>query len=112
MFVAAGTDMSVRLYDEETKNLVSTFDGHTGKIFCSKFLHNEEKSEFLPPNMMASGGWDFTVKLWDPRTPDPAAQIDGPFICGDAIEMLGQSMILTGSHKDDEPLQLWDIRMP
>ena len=42
MFVAAGTDMTVRCYDEETRKLLNTFDGHTGKIFCSKFLLNEE----------------------------------------------------------------------
>lgn len=61
-FVAAGTDTVVRVYDEETKQLKIELEGHTGKIFCSKFLKSEQD-----PNMIASGGWDFSVKLWDIR---------------------------------------------
>ena len=48
--------------------------------------------------MLASGGWDFSVKLWDIRQQDPVQSISGPFICGDSIELFGESMLLTGSH--------------
>lgn len=35
--------------------------------------------------------------------------IFGPYICGDAIDIDDNGMILTGSYRPHECLQLWDL---
>ncbi len=55
-----------------------------------------------------SAGWDNTVQLWDLRTDNAVRSIFGPHICGDAVDVHG-NLIVTGSWRPDNPLQLWDF---
>lgn len=87
MFVSGGSDRIVRVYDEQTRGLICELEGghsgdpgHASKVFCCKF--NKED-----PNLVVSGGWDFNIKVWDIRQPNPCKSIYGPLICGDAIDM-------------------------
>jgi len=67
--------------------------GHSNRIFCVKWDPNN-------PNVLASGGWDNTVVLYDVRKKGPAASWYGPHICGDAIDFKNDgTTILTGSYR-------------
>ena len=48
---------------------------------------------------MVSGGWDLAVKLWDIRQQEAALTFDGPYICGDSIDMHSDYLV-TGSYRD------------
>lgn len=100
-FCAAGSDCIVRVYDEQTRGLACVLDGsgsgeppHSNKVFCCKF----DKED---PNMLVSGGWDYNVKMWDIRSPNPVRSIPGPLICGDSID-LSTGFLLTGRHMESK----------
>ena len=60
---------------------------------------------------MVSGGWDNTVWIYDIRERGPVGMIYGPHICGDAIDLRSDgNTLLTGSYRQENPLELWDIR--
>jgi len=72
-FTVAGADCNVYLYDEERRELVATMNsngvklpGHVSRIFCTKFLPDD-------PNVVISGGWDRTMKVYDTRIGKPVA---------------------------------------
>lgn len=99
-FVTGGSDMIVRVYDEQTRGLVVALEGggsgepgHSNRVFCVKFVQDD-------PNLVISGGWDNNVKVWDVRMATPARSIYGPYICGDSIDLF-EGMLLTGSYKDN-----------
>lgn len=110
LFATAGSDCCVRVYDEATRKIKVEFSGggntggeagHTNRVFAVKFDKEDE-------NMLISGGWDNNVKVWDLREPNPVRNINGPYICGDALD-LHEGYILTGSWRSDKQLQLWDF---
>lgn len=109
-FATAGKDFKIRLYDESTKALVSTMagadrdggsHGHANRVFSLKFYQENE-------NVLISAGWDNTVQIWDLRADNAVRSIFGPHICGDAVDVVGGT-IVTGSWRPDNPLQLWDF---
>ena len=66
-FLTGGSDMVVRVYDEQTRKLVTDLEGggsgepgHSNRVFCVKFCADD-------PNLVISGGWDNNVKIWDIR---------------------------------------------
>lgn len=78
--------------------------GHSNRVFAAQF--NKEDR-----NMVASGGWDSNVILWDIRTGKSSGSFYGPLICGEAIDFKKDgNTILTGSHKWQDGIQLWDLR--
>lgn len=111
-FATAGRDGKVRIYDESTKQIVTTLEGgifgdyssdipgHSNRVFSVKFTHDE--------NLLLSGGWDNTVHIWDVRTGGAVRCLYGPHICGDALDVKGNE-IVTGSWRANEQLELWDF---
>ncbi|XP_024943479.1 suppressor of mec-8 and unc-52 protein homolog 1 isoform X2 [Cephus cinctus] len=113
--VSAGKDAAVRLYDAETGQIVTTYKKHNAdlldekiskfhrmRIFASRFHHTY-------PELIITGGWDDTVKIWDTRLGDGSIRsIKGPHICGDAIDVR-ETHILTGSWVVRGSLQIWDM---
>ena len=75
--------------------------GHSLRIFSAKFVKDEE-------NLLITGGWDKTIKIWDVRSGDVVRNICGPFVCGDSIDM-HDGYILSGSYSDTQQLQLWEF---
>lgn len=55
-----------------------------------------------------SGGWDSMVFIWDLREKTSVGGFGGPNISGEALDYRKQT-ILTGSHREIEPLELWDL---
>ena len=61
--------------------------------------------------MIASGGWDNTIQIYDIRKKGPVSSIYGPHICGDAIDFYNDGhTLLTGSYRQEDVLELWDLR--
>lgn len=108
-FATGGSDKLVRLYDDNTKTLITVMKqntfyhpGHSNRVFAVNF-HKENH------NLLASGGWDNTVQFYDVRAGSITSSIYGPHICGDAIDTQGD-YLLTGSWSVDNQLQIWDLR--
>jgi len=117
-FATGGKDSSLRVYN--TDNLtVSRFysgtddlerdgsghdltasSGHSKKVFAIKF-HPEDRNVFL------STSWDRSVKIWDLRSEYAVRTINGPFVCGDGIDIF-QGKIVTASWVAHGALELWD----
>lgn len=112
VLATAGRDAHVRLYDEATKSLLMVMKergelpGHSNRIFSLKFNP-------LEANMLISGGWDNTLQVYDIRNKGPVAAIFGPHICGgDALDFRSDGVtVLAGSYRNDDALQLYDLRM-
>lgn len=113
-FATAGSDCKIRLYDEGSLKLVSTFersfsasssvmDGHASRVFAVRY-HPSNPTCFL------SAGWDDTVQFWDTRQSHSVRRISGPHVCGDSLDIDPDTHdILTGSWSYSETLQTWDF---
>lgn len=110
-FVTAGRDTTLRVYDEATKQQVTTLaggllythretPGHSNRVFATKFMHGDD-------NVIVSGGWDNTVQIWDVRVGAAVRSFYGPHICGDALDMVNGE-IVTGSWRPENQLEVWD----
>ncbi|EFJ51515.1 hypothetical protein VOLCADRAFT_103424 [Volvox carteri f. nagariensis] len=111
IFASAGSDCVVRAYDEATCSLCRTLDhgdgvtttGHTNNVFSLAWQPDD-------PQILLSGGWDNRVLVWDLRVHRSVRAISGPHICGDAVDVhAGTNLVLTGSWRNNNPLQLWDL---
>ena len=111
-FVTAGRDGALRVYDEESKQMMLKLEGgllgdydreapgHSNRVFSVKFTHDE--------NILISSGWDNTVQIWDIREECPVRSLHGMHICGDALD-IRHGEILTGSFRPTNQLELWDF---
>ena len=77
--------------------------GHSNRVFCTKFMPDD-------PNVVVTGGWDRIMKLYDIRVGKPVAQILGPQVSGDCIDIHGDQ-IIAGSNRHKEPLATYSISM-
>jgi WD40 repeat protein len=108
-FATAGRDCKIRVYEEGTKTMAGVLSsgltqkttGHSNRVYSLKF----KKDEF---NVLVSGGWDNTVLIWDTRAGHSVRSIYGPHICGDGLDIFGNT-ILTASWRPSEALQMWDF---
>jgi COMPASS component SWD3 len=112
-FVTGGKDKVLRIYDEATKTVVSKMEwgvgfgvkaapGHSNRIFSIKYVARDER-------LILSGGWDNTVQVWDTRKGGAVHSIHGPHLCGDALD-IHDNTVLTGSWRDNNQLETWDLR--
>lgn len=89
-FVVGGYDRNVYLYDENTRQLKGTMGensikipGHQNRIFCVKSVPDDY-------NLVVSGSWDRSLRIFDLRICKPIAMIGGPMVSGnDAIDISG-----------------------
>jgi WD40 repeat protein len=111
-FITTGKNKSIRVYDEATKTMIQEMRGndnvlsmkssHSSRVFACKVSSEDT-------NVILSGGWDNTVQIWDVRSGHTERYIYGPHICGDALDLAGNS-ILTGSWRTSNQLEIWDFR--
>ena len=112
LFASAGKDCKVRIYDFETKKIVTelsrnefdleTTRGHCNRIYSLKFSPTDT-------NTLISGGWDDTLQIWDLRASTAVRAIFGPHVCGDSLDIHGDQ-ILAGSWRTVDQIQLFDMR--
>ena len=72
-------------------------------MFSTKFSPDD-------PNVVISGGWDRIMKIYDTRVGRPVAQILGPLVSGDTIDIAGDE-IVAGSNRHKDPLTIYSISM-
>jgi WD40 repeat protein len=115
LFAVGSEDKYVRIYDENMKIVCdkvppgSNYNpGHTSRVNSVCFHKNDSVGNFN--NLVASSGWDQRVILYDTRARSICGTVQGPYLCGDAIDLKDYFM-LTGSYSSSSKLQLWDIRM-
>lgn len=107
-FATGGNDKLVRLYDDETKTLISELKptysevGHSNRIFSVNFHRSET-------HLLASGGWDSIVVFYDIREKRVIGNVLGAHICGDSLDMK-DNYLLTGSWRTKEQIKIFDIR--
>ena len=110
LLAAAGRDRHVRIYDEATKAEICAMKergklfGHANRIFCVKFNKTDQ-------NMLASGGWDNNIFLYDVRKKGPTHAMYGPMVCGETIEFHSDGYsLVAGSYRNDNCLEVYDLR--
>ena len=99
-------DTSIKIYDENSKAMITMLGpsrgigaGHNNRVFSLKWFDE---------NLLASGGWDNKILIWDIREAKSVREIFGPHICGDSIDVKN-NILLVGSYHHNSQLQLWDI---
>jgi WD40 repeat protein len=110
LFITAGKDATVRVYDTSTGSLKSSLSkstpftnhSHSMRIYSTIFHKSDD-------NLIFSGSWDNTVLMWDIRSSNAAMVFGGPNISGDSIDMR-DNYLLTGAWRHKRPLEVWDIR--
>jgi WD40 repeat protein len=105
-FVTAGKDATIRLYDEETKIVTTTLTGHSNRVFASCFTAAH-------PQLLVSGGWDSTVRLWDLRSGRAEAQTFGLSVCSShALDThpTDEHLVLAAPSRSGQACALLDLR--
>eukprot|EP00993_Chasmostoma_nieuportense_P001544 NODE_2416_length_1183_cov_129.358902_g2212_i1.p1 GENE.NODE_2416_length_1183_cov_129.358902_g2212_i1~~NODE_2416_length_1183_cov_129.358902_g2212_i1.p1 ORF type:complete len:361 (-),score=66.62 NODE_2416_length_1183_cov_129.358902_g2212_i1:96-1178(-) len=103
----AGSDLAVRVYDEHKHTLTHTYktndawEGHSARI-CAVKWHPKD------PNVLLTGGWDRTIRMWDVRQPNTVRQWFGPYLCGQGLDVMGNTVV-TGSCRLTQHLQFWEL---
>ena len=99
----------MRVYDEDTKSILIDFlpadwnqAGHSNRIFSLKFLPED-------PNVILSCGWDANLLIWDIREKKSVGAFYGPSTSGDSLDYKN-GVILTGSYRNKDQLQIWDFK--
>ncbi|KIW50498.1 hypothetical protein PV05_09302 [Exophiala xenobiotica] len=64
--MSCGDDRTVRLWDLPSESRVESFRGHQDYVRTGSFLPSQAS------NLLVSGSYDQTVRLWDPRIPTGA----------------------------------------
>eukprot|EP00741_Cyanophora_paradoxa_P004900 tig00000849_g4755.t1 len=91
--------------DMSDQSADTTPGGHSNRVYAIKWVPDSE-------SLLLSSGWDHTVQLWDLREGRSVRSWLGPAVCGDAIDAStssGPGLILTGSWRPRDQLQLWDM---
>ena len=97
-FVVGGSDKVATVYDDHKFKMITQlegfnteYSGHSNRVFATKFSPFDK-------GLMASGGWDNVILLYDLRKRGPINSILGPHICGEGIDFFDENTILTGSY--------------
>ena len=109
LFATGGNDKIVRLYDDNTKTLITKLERHRydlpehyNRIFSVKFSQKD-------PNLLLSAGWDNTILIYDVRAKEVQNYLYGPHVCGDGLD-LKEDLLLTVSWEKEDQIQLFDLR--
>lgn len=112
LFVTGDAASCVRVFDGTTKQCLKTWkftptpggvaETHSSSVYAAKFARKDN-------NIIVTGGWDRTVKVWDIRMNESVKSIYGPIIVGDSVDCNDRKEIVTGSNSLTNQLQVWDM---
>ena len=114
-FATAGRDATVRVYDEQARQLTASLlplsaaspssSGHSNRIYALRY-HPTQAS------VLFSAGWDNTLLVWDVRAGRTIRTLYGPHVCGDAVDVCGGAgdgrRVVVGSWRQSGGLEVWD----
>ena len=111
-FATAGRDATLRVYDEQTRQLTASLpplssaspssSGHSNRVYALRYHPTQ-------PHVLFSAGWDNTVLVWDVRVRRTSAVLYGPHVCGDALDVHPDGRrLLTGSWRQTGAVEVWD----
>jgi WD40 repeat protein len=115
-----GEDRNIHLWDVESHQILRTLSGHPWDISALIFAESPEllsknlqpKAEFNPESntdILISGSWDKTVKLWQGSTGKNLDTLVGHTEAVNCI-MVYQNLIISGS--SDATIKLWNYSKP
>jgi COMPASS component SWD3 len=114
LFALGGDDKTVRIYDENMRIVMNKIppggmysSGHIGRV-NSVCFHKKDDSGMYS-NILATGGGDQRVILYDMRVKKIIHTFSGPYIASDSVDMKDH-YLLTGSYNKNGEVQLWDLR--
>lgn len=99
--------IKIRVYDEQKKThsvILKSYNDiplHENRILALKFSPDT-------PDLLVSGSWDETVKIWDLRVGGVIKSIYGMKVYGDCLD-IKDNVILAGHNRFQKQLQLWDL---
>jgi len=106
-FAVSSRMNTIKIYDETTKvpilDLSTTGpfkQGHSNRIYSVKFTDL--------PDVLLSGGWDRTLKIWDLRIGQAIASITGLEIGGDSIDAR-EDHIMVGNNRTQNSIQEYSL---
>ncbi|CAD7929761.1 unnamed protein product [Amoebophrya sp. A25] len=108
-FATGGKEPEVFIFDEMTKKKMMTLQrsdknggGHNSRVCACKFSSR---------SLLVTGGWDSTLQFWDLRKGSRSVQsVYGPSLTGPASLDVSGPLVLTGSYRQQDSLQLFDMR--
>lgn len=100
MLAAAAAPITGLAPPPAKRNPEATASGHTNRIFAVTWHPTE-------PHMLASGGWDNTIQIWDTRVGSAVRSIYGPHLGGDGLTFSPDGKhLITASWRATEQLQV------
>ena len=60
-------------------------------------------------NLVLTGGWDRTIKLFDLRAGGPVAHFFGAELSADSLDQCGD-LVVAGSYRPNDSLQVYDLK--
>eukprot|EP00996_Jenningsia_fusiforme_P000460 NODE_1403_length_1550_cov_29.995336_g1264_i0.p1 GENE.NODE_1403_length_1550_cov_29.995336_g1264_i0~~NODE_1403_length_1550_cov_29.995336_g1264_i0.p1 ORF type:complete len:355 (-),score=46.48 NODE_1403_length_1550_cov_29.995336_g1264_i0:415-1479(-) len=104
-FFTGGVSRCISVYNTETRQvslqLGDQLTGPANRVFALRASPEE-------PNLLASGGWDSCIRIWDTRSGLMVRSLFGPFISGESLDMCG-GIVVSGSARHTDQIQLWDV---
>lgn len=98
--LAVGGSIGVWIYDKQTGKELDLITGHTSRVSSVCFSPDG--------NMLASGSYDHTIKLWDRQSSETVATLSGHTGSINSVAFSPDGNILA-SGSSDSTVRLWDI---
>lgn len=107
-WIAENTGVA-RQIDLETGKILKTFKGHTGPLTTLAFC--DKKSGSSDADILITGSWDKTIKLWDTRTGELLSSTEAHTDFVKSLLVLPSLQLLI-SGGSDKVVRLWDLSTP